>query len=50
VNDLSVVQVAKAINELIDEVLSFGYSESLALFDKFEHVLSKGARTPWLHS
>ena len=50
VDDGFVVQVAEAINELVDEVLGFCNGELLPFFDEIEHVLGERMGTPWLQS
>lgn len=45
-NDLFVVEVAEAVDELVDEVLSLWNGESFSFFDQIEHILSLGAGLP----
>lgn len=44
--DLPCVQVAEGVDELVQEILGFGYGQSLSLFDQFEHVLGRSISTP----
>lgn len=45
-DDLFVVEVAEAIDELINEVLSLWDGESFSFFDQIEHVLALGTGLP----
>lgn len=45
-DDLFVVQIAQSVDDLVQEVLGFGYSKSLPFLDEVEHVLSRSMWYP----